>query len=107
MDSAQEHYELIGLTLSKELGTTMGKMFGAPCLKIGKKAFAFLFHDEMVFKLGKEDAAYLLKEFPGATLFDPSGKNKPMTAWIQVPAQHLNQWEGLARHALEYVQATT
>ena len=103
----QERYELIGLTLSKEHGTTMSKMFGVPCLKFGKKAFALFFKDEMVFKLGKEDVAYLMaEEYSKATIWDPSGQNKPMTGWLQVPGDYGDDWEGLTRHALEFVKAT-
>jgi len=71
--------------------------------KINKKAFCCFFKEAMVFKLNgtyHQDALSL----DGAELFDPSGKNRPMKEWVQVPFHYKDQWALFAEKAAEYVQ---
>ena len=84
------------------LSATSGQMFGMPCLKVGGKAFAGLFHEAMAFKLQGDDHAAALA-LPGARLFDPSGRGRPMKEWVEVPADHAARWPELGRQALQYV----
>jgi hypothetical protein len=77
------------------------KMFGMPSLKANGKAFAGLYGDDMVFKLAAPDHARALA-LAGARIFDPSGRNRPMREWVQVPAVHAAAWEELAAAALTY-----
>lgn len=79
-------------------GVERSSMFGKPCLKIGGKAFACQFRDATAFKLESEQHTGAL-ELTGAVLFDPSGKGRPMKAWVQVPVDHVKQWPDLARAA--------
>lgn len=79
-------------------GATESQMFGKPCFKIEGKAFACFFAECMVFKLGGESHSRALA-LEGAMLFDPSGKGRPMKAWVQVPAAHAALWPALAREA--------
>ncbi len=78
------------------------RMFGKRCLKIGGKAFAAEYLTTMVFKLTGEEHRRAL-ELPGATLWDPSGRNRPMKEWVQVPADCYGSWLGLAQSARNYV----
>ena len=39
----------------------------------------------------------------GSVLFDPSGKERPMREWVQVPFSHKAKWPGLAKAAMSYV----
>lgn len=85
-------------------GAETGKLFGKLCYKTGKKAFCCFFQNEMVFKLNgeiHEDALSL----DGANLFDPSGKNRPMKEWVQVPYHYQDLWEIFAKAAFKYVSA--
>lgn len=78
-------------------------MFGKPCFKINGKAFVYFFEDAMVFKLdgsAHEDAMKL----KGSTLFDPSGKKRPMKEWVQVSYTHKSKWPDLAKTAFTYVK---
>lgn len=78
------------------------QMFGMPCLKIEGKAFAGYYRESMVFKLvGVEHAQALA--VPGAELFDPSGRGRPMKEWVVVPYDAANRWLDMARAALTYV----
>lgn len=83
-------------------GAVKSQMFGKPCYKMGKKAFCCFFQQSMVFKLNKEmhDEAMSLD---GTFLFDPSGKNRPMKEWVQVPFDYKEDWEKFAHAAAEYV----
>ena len=56
----------------------------------------------MVFKL-PADAHREALSLPGAQLFDPSGKKRPMKEWVQVPAVYQNKWPEFAEKAMKYV----
>ncbi len=75
-----------------------GSLFGKPCFKLHGKAFVCFFQDQMVFKLTGDSHTEALA-LAGASLFDPSGKGRPMKAWVQVPADHSPQWPALAQQA--------
>jgi len=99
-------YEQIGEKLKEETGSEFGQMFGKPCLKTAsKKAFCAFFQDEMVFKIGKEEVPVLIEQYPGSRNWDPSGKNRAMKDWLQVPAEYQHSWRQLAQMALDYVNA--
>jgi len=84
-------------------GAAQSQMFGKPCFKINGKAFICFFQNCMVFKLQGDHHRETIA-LPGAILFDPSGKGRPMKEWIQVPAQYRDQWPSLATAACTYVK---
>jgi hypothetical protein len=100
---SEQRYGSLAQELATKAGVTPGKMFGMPTLKTGSKAFAGLFEDAMVFKLSG-DAHGRALALPGAHLFDPSGM-RPMKEWVVVPSDHADQWDALAREALDYVRS--
>ena len=83
-------------------GAVKSQMFGVPCYKIGTKAFASFSKDNMVFKLSGEGLTEALS-LDGARQFDPSGKNRPMKEWIQLPYSYHALWPKFAKLALGYV----
>ncbi len=105
MSNSKDHYQEIGQKFTIEHSTTMGQMFGKACLKINGKAFAAFFQDEMVFKLGAEEIKDLKDKFIGSQNWDPSGKKRAMKDWLQVPTEFREDWEGLAKQALDFVDA--
>ena len=78
------------------------QLFGKPSFKIGKKAFTCFFEKSMVFKLNGEFHQEALS-LDGSKLFDPSGKNRPMKEWIQVPFDYKDKWKLFAEKAADYV----
>jgi hypothetical protein len=82
------------------------QMFGKPCFKINGKAFICFFQNEMVFKINGEVHTKALS-LEGAKLFDPSGKNRPMKEWVQLPFMHKDKWMFFAGKAYGYVQSAT
>ena len=100
---SEARYAALAEELSTAAGVTPSRMFGMPTLKAGGKAFAGLAGDGMVFRLGGEAHARALS-LPGAHLFDPAGMNRPMKAWVVVPAEHAEAWDDLARQALSYLK---
>ncbi len=103
MSEGEAIFMEIAAELAERRSTTIGKMFGKTCLKTGPKAFAALYQDEMVFRLGKETLTPFLTEYRGSQNWDPSGKHRPMKDWLQVPIQHQEKWPTLAEQALEFV----
>ncbi|AEV32015.1 hypothetical protein Oweho_1005 [Owenweeksia hongkongensis DSM 17368] len=92
-------------SLFNSIGEKLGEksqMFGKPCYKVNKKAFACFFQNAMVFKLTDEAHKKALS-LDGSQLFDPSGKGRAMKEWVQVPFDYKEQWKGFAEKALEYV----
>jgi hypothetical protein len=104
---SKQTYDKIGAELELSHQTTMGQMFGKPCLKANNKAFATFFKDEMVFKIGREEANQLIEKYPGAQLWDPSGKKRPMKDWLQVPNEFHIDWKDLAIQAISFIETKT
>ena len=99
----KQQYENVFEHLNRTADIVSGQMFGKACLKInGGKAFAAFFQDCMVFKLGQEAIRLHVEKYPGSINWDPSGKNRAMKDWLQVPFDYKDKWEMLAREALEF-----
>ncbi len=98
-------YNDIGQQFSSQYGTSVGQMFGKPCLKTKNKAFAAFFKEAMIFKLGQQKATLMKMKYPGAENWDPSGKKRPMKDWLQVPSEFSNDWPILAKQAFDFVES--
>ena len=96
----RERYDAIAQSLVAEGGATTAKMMGMPILKKEGKAFAGFGSGSMTFKL-RGPAHTEALGLPGAHLFDPSGMGRPMKEWVEVPAAAAEEWERLARAAME------
>lgn len=83
----------------------LSQMFGKPCIKLDGKAACAFFQEELVVKVGAEEANALMKKYEGSQLFDPSGKKRPMKDWLQVPFEYKKDWEKLARQAAAFVSS--
>ncbi len=95
----EELYLSIGRQFSDAV---QSQMFGKPCFKINGKAFICFFQNESVFKLPENIVRETLA-LEGSHLFDPSGKNRPMKEWVQVPYMHKDKWHSAAQAAFKYV----
>jgi hypothetical protein len=93
-------YDAVAELASSSPATT-GKMFGMPCLMNNGKAFAGFHKDTMAFKLTGLAHAEALS-LPGAHLFDPSGRGRPMREWVTLPADHASRWLEFGQEALSY-----
>jgi len=102
MPSAVTEYEKLITTFASKEGVTSGQMFGKACLKVNGKAFTSLHNDKVVFKL-TGDAHKQAMSFKNATLWDPSGKGRPMKEWVALPAVEAKHFKALATEALSYV----
>src|SRR5436305_14756893 len=99
----QTAYEAVVSEMMATSPATSGKMFGMPCLKNSNgKAFAGYSEGTMVFKLGGASHAEALA-LPGAKLFDPSERGRPMKEWVVVHFEHNSRWLEFARDAFDYV----
>jgi hypothetical protein len=105
-EDARAGYDDVVAELTATSAATGGQMFGMPCLKIGGKAFAGLYGEAMVFKLPAGAHAQALA-LPGARLFDPSGRGRPMREWVEVPREHTSRWAEFGRQALAYVEGAS
>lgn len=102
---ARAIYDEITTELMATSPITSGKIFGMPCLKTNGKVFAGYYQNAMVFKLTTPEHTEALA-LPGAQLFDPSGRGRPMREWVEVPVEHASRWLDLARAALRYRDET-
>ena len=101
---SEELYRKIGEQFTEEHGAVVSQMFGKPCIKTSNKAFAAFGSGEMVFKVGQQELALLKDKYLGSRNWDPSGKNRAMKDWLQVPVDYTDDWILLAKQALEYVE---
>ena len=79
-------------------GAVESVAFGAPCFKLNGKVFCWFFVGEIVCRLDPEGVAEALT-CEGARLFDPSGKGRPMKAWVQIPFEYADEWPDWAQRA--------
>ena len=98
---AEQLFDELGQAIS---GNEQKSMFGKPCYNYGRKPFIMFFDDELVCKLFDEIRKEAI-QLKGTSLFDPSGKGKPMKNWIQLPFTHKKKWEHYAQKAFAFVQA--
>jgi hypothetical protein len=96
--TTQRRYDEIAAGLAGA-GVKASTMFGMPTLKLNGKAIGGLWGDAMTFKLAPDALAEAMR-LPGMRNFDPSGKGRPMKAWVVVPASLSAEWERLAQLAL-------
>ncbi|MED5372358.1 MAG: hypothetical protein VX899_15165 [Myxococcota bacterium] len=89
--------DLLGRLEAGGVALDRGKLFGMPCVKSAGKAVIGAFDGAVVFKLAGQAHADALA-LPGSRLFDPSGKGRPMKAWVVV--EEAGAWDGLAQAAL-------
>ena len=82
---------------------TTGKLFGHPCLSVRGKAFLVRFHDDLVFKLGRDRAAALLEQHMELRLFDPSGKGRAMRDWVQAPTSFSHEVKAWSEGSRDFV----
>ncbi len=92
MNKEEEYFISVG---SEIKGSEKSQMFGKSCFKVNGKAFTCFFESEMVFKLSGESHQEALS-LEDAKLFDPSGKGRPMKAWVQIPFKHKTYWSKFA-----------
>ncbi len=101
-EDARALYDAVVSEITASSSAITGKMFGMPCLKNNGKAFAGYSENAMVFKLTAPQHAEALA-LMGARLFDPSGRDRPMREWVEVPVENAARWLEFARSALHYV----
>ncbi len=88
--------------LSAEPGVSLGRMFGADGLKIGKQVFAMEVKGKLVVKVSTDRAA-ALRNSGKAEAFDP-GHGRPMKQWLAVSPDAKLDWIDLSREALRFVR---
>lgn len=100
MTKEELYFQEIGTSI---LESNLSQMFGKPCFKLtNKKAFVCFYEQAMVFKLNG-DAHSEAMSLDGSKLFDPSGKNRPMKEWVQVPFDYKDKWGFFSENAASYV----
>lgn len=80
---------------------SVGRMFGAPVLKVQGKVFAMLVKGRLVVKLPRPRVDDLIASRLGEP-FDP-GHGKPSKEWVAVEATASNRWRRLVDEAREFV----
>ena len=103
MDARARYDEIVDDLVAQNDGVTATTMMGMPSVKRNGKLVAGFAPgaEAMTFKLTDPAAHADALALEGAELFDPSGRGRPMKAWVQVPVRHADRWPELARRALE------
>ena len=82
----------------------LGKVFGAQCIKSGRKVAAILWKSEVLFKMDtmeQKEALALNGAYPSKHLYG----DKPLHGWITIPWQQSGKWLDFARKSINYVSA--
>ncbi len=105
MSNAIAECEKLVAIFGTTAGVAVGQMFGKACIKINGKAFVSQHKEAVVFKLtgAHHEKALALN---GATLWDPSGKGRPMKEWVALPPTESKRFTAFTNAALAYVAAT-
>jgi hypothetical protein len=103
MDARARYDELVDDLVAQSDDVEATKMMGMPSVKRNGKLVAGFAEtaNAMTFKLTDPAAHAGALALEGAELFDPSGRGRPMKAWVQVPAAHADRWPKLAGQALQ------
>ncbi len=104
MSDAIAAYAKLAAAFSENKCVETGQMFGKACLKVSGKAFIAQHQHHVVFKISGE-AHQTAMALSGATLWDPSGKGRPMKEWVALGAEHSRHFAALSTSAIEYVGA--
>ncbi|TGK28994.1 DUF773 domain-containing protein [Leptospira gomenensis] len=103
---SKTEFEILQETfLAKQNDTTSGKWFGLYSLNLNGKPFAASYEGQLVLKLGAETISALVSRYPGSKLFDPSGMNRAMKDWLQIPEEFSGDWLELAQKALVFASS--
>lgn len=102
MDARTRYDEIADDLAARNADVSLGQMMGMPALKAGGKMIGGFWADAMIFKLPDPAQTEQALAIEGATLFDPSGKGRPMKEWVQVPPAHAVEWPRLAEQALKH-----
>ncbi len=102
MDARSRYDDVVDELLARHGDAERAQMMGMPSVKANGKLVAGFrpAEDAMVFKLSNPVAHGEALLLAGAHLFDPSGRGRPMKAWIVVPAEHAAEWPRLAEIAI-------
>lgn len=102
MNTAENLYKTICENLED---TQASNMFGWKCYTYKRKPFLFFdkkSRQAIVFKLDR-DSLMDVMSLPGADVFNPGDKGKPMKNWVVVPFRHYQLWKELALKAYENI----
>jgi hypothetical protein len=77
-------YATVVHELRADPAVSESKMMGMPAVKVGSKMFCGLFDGDLTLKIGRDRAGELIAA-GRAIPFDPSGRNRPMKDWAQLP----------------------
>lgn len=102
--NANQEYEQLVQRFAEAPNIAAGQMFGKPCIKVNGKAFIAQHKESIVFKLSGQSHAKALAR-PGAILWDPSGKGRPMKEWVAVPASECAIFHTLADASFAYLMS--
>jgi TfoX/Sxy family transcriptional regulator of competence genes len=92
--------ELLRAALEGTPKLTERRMFGSDGFFANGYAFAIVWDGRIVLKLADEVRAAELMRIKGASVFNPMGKGKGMTAWIVVPESFHDDTELLRKWTL-------
>jgi hypothetical protein len=101
MDTPQLQFHAIADKLAAESeAVTVGKMMSSPGIRYHNKVFAFFYKEGMVFRFGRgfDPASVGVHDYQ---LLSPFKTRPPLRDWFEISSAHMQQWEALARVALQ------
>ena len=101
MDTPELQFHAIAEKLAAESeAVTTGKMMSSPGIRYQNKVFAFFYKEGMVFRFGRsfDPTTVGIHDY---RLLSPFKTKPPLLDWFEISSSHMQQWEALARLALQ------
>jgi hypothetical protein len=101
METPEREFQAIAEKLAAESqAVTTGKMMSSPGIRYKNKVFAFYYREGMVFRLGRDfdPTSVGIHDY---RLLSPFKTKPPLVDWFEIPPSQMQQWEALARLALQ------
>jgi hypothetical protein len=80
-----QRFDELALALTEQPDVVLGRGFGMPCLKLGKRPFVALDqrgHEGIAFRVGEQSAAHLQDEMPYLDYWNPKQERQPKRSWL-------------------------
>lgn len=75
-------FDELAFVLCQQPDVTVGRSFGRPCVKLGKRAFLVCDETVLAYRVGEQNAIKLRNQHSSLDLWNPKAERQPKTSWI-------------------------
>lgn len=102
----RRRFDELALILCQQPEVTVGRSFGRPCVKLGKRAFLVCDETVLAYRVGEQNAIKLCDQNFSLDLWNPKAERQPKTSWIATCGDNAELLVMLAAAAYEQALAS-